>query len=106
MEFDDNVYVQFLGFSANPEYQPEPELLEIECEYGGRLFKPDKLPRDFRVTHAALGDYFLKYKEEAVFRIFWIKKGGKWFNYTHDKFGDPKEEWEKHIKDLPWHNKQ
>jgi len=103
MEFPENVRIQFLGFSANPEYQPSDQLLRIEKQFGGQTFKPDALPEGFTVTPAMLGDYFLKYKDEVAFRIFWIKqKDGKWFNYTLNKVSTPEIEWQNHIKGLPW----
>lgn len=105
IEFKENVYVQFLGFSANPEYQPPPELLAIEKKLGGQVWKANsKLPEGFRITHAMPGDYYLKYNDEAIFRIFWIKgEDGKWYNYTFNRDGTPEEEWKKWTSKLPWH---
>lgn len=100
----EKVYVQFLGFSANPEWIPPPELLKIEKKYGGKLFEPNKLPKGFRLVPSAFGDYFLTYKNQSAFRVFWIKKGPRWYNYTRNKYGNPKKEFKEHIANLPWWN--
>lgn len=103
------VYVQFLGFSANPASSPSKSELNVVKKHGGKVYPINKLPKGFEVKPSALGEGFLTYKGNTVFRIYWKKENGKWVNLTHGFMQrhdrTPKEAWEKHIEDLPWHKK-
>lgn len=100
-----DVYIQFLGFSSNPKSDDlSKELLFDEFKYAGNLYHIDQLPHGFKIEKV-WGDYLLRYFDRICFRIFWIKEGNRWYNWTHEEYGEPWKEFIEHIASLPWWEK-
>lgn len=107
---NDNTYVQFLGFSCDPERPPEGERMELEQRYAGRTFKADQLPEEFAEHFELRGDVLIYRADNTpVFRFVWKRSGGVRFKperwtpltrYTHEK--TPRKFYRKWSKDLPW----
>jgi len=92
-----NVYILFLGVASKGI--PEAEARRLERKYGGKLFTEKTLPKGFKIEPAMMGDFFLTYKGQTMFRQFWFKEGKRWRPASsYEKARTPQESFKEHLK--------